>query len=85
MKFFKPTSPGLREKTVQDFAELTESKPERSLLIKLKKKSGRNNQGKITVRHRGGGSRRFYRIIDFKRDKDNIPAQVLSIEYDPNR
>jgi len=71
--------------TVSDFAEITAKKPEKSLVVSLNKKSGRNNQGKITVRHQGGGSRRKYRIIDFKRRKDGIPATVASIEYDPNR
>jgi large subunit ribosomal protein L2 len=71
--------------TGSDFAEITKSKPEKSLTVSLKKNSGRNNQGKITVRHRGGGSRRKYRIIDFKRYKDDIPATVKAIEYDPNR
>jgi len=71
--------------TVSDFAEITTNKPEKSLLAPLKKKAGRNNQGKITVRHRGGGARRKYRIIDFKRRKDGIPATVATIEYDPNR
>lgn len=85
MKFFKPTSPGVREKTVQDFDEITTTSPEKSLLVPQQKRSGRNNQGKITVRHRGGGNSRFYRIIDFKRAKDNVPAKVVSIEYDPNR
>jgi len=68
-----------------DFAEITKSKPEKNLLVSLQKNSGRNNQGKITVRHRGGGSRRKYRIIDFKRKKDGVPATVKAIEYDPNR
>ena len=68
-----------------DYAEITKSTPEKSLCVSLKKNSGRNNQGKITVRHRGGGSRRLYRIIDFKRRKDGIPAKVVAIEYDPNR
>lgn len=71
--------------TGSDFAEITATSPERSLVVSLNKNAGRNNQGKITVRHRGGGSRRKYRIIDFKRRKDNIPANVLTIEYDPNR
>jgi len=71
--------------TGSDFTEITAVKPEKSLVVSLNKKAGRNNQGKITVRHRGGGSRRKYRIIDFKRRKDNIPAKVASIEYDPNR
>jgi len=71
--------------TTSDFAEITAKKPEKSLVISIKKTAGRNNQGKITIRHRGGGSRRKYRIIDFKRRKDGIPAKVASIEYDPNR
>ena len=85
LKSFKPTSPGLRQMTVSAFEEITTNKPEKSLTSKLNKKSGRNNQGRITVRHRGGGSKRLYRIIDFKRNKDQIPATVASIEYDPNR
>lgn len=82
---FKPTSPAIRQMTVSTFEEITKSTPEKSLCISLKKNSGRNNQGKITVRHRGGGSKIKYRIIDFKRTKDNVPAKVSSIEYDPNR
>ncbi len=85
IKKFKPTSPGRRFVTVSAFDEITADKPEKSLLEPLKKKSGRNNRGKITVRHRGGGHKRQYRLIDFKRDKDGIPAKVVSIEYDPNR
>jgi large subunit ribosomal protein L2 len=85
MKKFKPTSPGIREKTVLDFDELTTCKPEKSLLKVINKKAGRNNTGRITLRHRGGGNKRFYRIIDFKRTKDDIPAKVATIEYDPNR
>ena len=85
LKSFKPTSPGLRQMTVSTFEEITTNKPEKSLTAKLNKKSGRNNQGRITVRHRGGGSKRLYRIIDFKRNKDQVPATVASIEYDPNR
>ena len=85
LKSFKPTSPGLRQMTVSTFEEITTNKPEKSLTSKLNKKSGRNNQGRITVRHRGGGSKRLYRIIDFKRNKDQVPATVASIEYDPNR
>lgn len=85
IKKFKPTSPGRRFVTVSAFDEITAEKPEKSLLEPLKKKSGRNNRGKITVRHRGGGHKRQYRLIDFKRDKDGIPAKVSSIEYDPNR
>lgn len=85
VKSFKPTSPGIRFKTVSDFSEITKKEPEKSLLAPLKKKGGRNNRGVITVRHRGGGCKRHYRIIDFKRDKRDIPAKVHSIEYDPNR
>ncbi|MBO8136882.1 MAG: 50S ribosomal protein L2 [Desulfotomaculum sp.] len=85
IKKFKPTSPGRRFVTVSDFAEITKTEPEKSLLVPLKKHAGRNNQGRITVRHRGGGHKRMYRIIDFKRDKDGIPAKVAAIEYDPNR
>ena len=83
---YKPTSAGRRNATVSDFKELTKgAKPEKSLLRPLPKKGGRNNQGKITCRHRGGGHKRLYRVIDFKRDKDGIPAVVNSIQYDPNR
>ena len=85
VKKFKPTSPSRREMTVSSFEEITRDEPEKSLTQSLKKHSGRNVRGKITVRHRGGGSRRLYREIDFKRDKDGIPARVHSIEYDPNR
>ena len=85
IKTFNPYTPSRRHMTSSDFAEITKSTPEKSLVVSLKKNSGRNNQGKITVRHRGGGSRRKYRIIDFKRRKDDIPAVVKSIEYDPNR
>ena len=85
VKKFKPTSPGIRQMTVSTFEEITATKPEKSLLAPLSKQSGRNNQGRITVRHRGGGHKRQYRIIDFKRTKDNVPAKVASIEYDPNR
>lgn len=85
IKKFKPYTPSRRNMTGSDFAEITTSTPEKSLLVSLNKNAGRNNQGKITVRHRGGGSRRKYRIIDFKRRKDGIPATVLTIEYDPNR
>ena len=85
IKKFKPTSPALREMTVFISDEVTTNQPEKSLLVPLKKNSGRNVQGKITVRHRGGGNRRKYRIIDFKRNKDGIPAKVATIEYDPNR
>ena len=85
IKKFKPTSPALREMTVFISDEVTTNQPEKSLLVPLKKSSGRNVHGKITVRHRGGGNRRKYRIIDFKRNKDGIPAKVATIEYDPNR
>lgn len=85
IKSFNPYTPSRRNMTSSDFAEITTSKPEKSLIVSLNKTAGRNNQGKITVRHRGGGSRRKYRIIDFKRKKDDIPATVKTIEYDPNR
>ncbi|CAJ1004488.1 MULTISPECIES: 50S ribosomal protein L2 [Bacillales] len=85
IKKFKPTSPGRRQMTVSTFEEITKSTPEKSLLAPLTKKAGRNNQGKITVRHQGGGHKRKYRIIDFKRNKDGIVGRVASIEYDPNR
>ncbi|ADG81185.1 50S ribosomal protein L2 [Thermincola ferriacetica] len=85
VKKFKPTSPGRRFMTVADFSDITTDQPEKSLLEPLKSKAGRNNQGRISVRHRGGGHKRMYRIIDFKRDKDGIPAKVATIEYDPNR
>ena len=85
IKKYSPYTPSRRNMTGLDFTEITKNAPEKSLTVSLKKNSGRNNQGKITVRHHGGGSRRKYRIIDFKRNKDNIPATVLSIEYDPNR
>ncbi len=82
---YKPTSPGRRFGSVSDFADITRSKPEKSLLAKLTKTGGRNNTGRITCRRRGGGHKRRYRIIDFKRNKDGVPARVASIEYDPNR
>lgn len=85
IKKYNPTTPGLRGMTVSTFEEITKKTPERSLTVTLKKNSGRNNRGKITVRHRGGGYRPKYRIIDFKRNKDDIPAKVTAIEYDPNR
>ena len=85
IKTYNPYTPSRRNMTGSDFAEITKSTPEKSLTVSLNKTAGRNNQGKITVRHHGGGSRRKYRIIDFKRRKDDIPATVLSIEYDPNR
>ncbi len=82
---YKPTSPGRRQMSVSGFDEITRSTPEKSLLMPLKKTAGRNNIGRITTRHRGGGAKRFYRIIDFKRDKFVVPAKVATIEYDPNR
>ena len=87
IRHYKPVTPGRRGATVSDFADITDrkKKPEKSLLVRAKKKGGRNNQGKITSRHRGGGHKRMYRIIDFKRDKDSVPAKVAGIEYDPNR
>ena len=85
IKSFKPYSAGRRFMTVSAFTEITASKPEKSLLAKVTSKGGRNNTGKMTVRHQGGGHKRQYRIIDFKRTKDNIPARVVTIEYDPNR
>jgi len=85
VKKFKPTSPSRRQMTVSTFEEITTSQPEKSLLAPLPKRAGRNNQGKITVRHQGGGHKRKYRIIDFKRNKDGIPGRVATIEYDPNR
>ena len=85
IKKFKPTSAGRLQMTVSDFSEITASKPEKSLVVTYKKYAGRNAQGRITVRHQGGGHKRQYRIIDFKRLKDNIPAKVATIEYDPNR
>lgn len=85
VKSFKPYSAGRRFMTVSSFDEITTDKPEKSLVESLKKHGGRNQQGKLTVRHQGGGHKRLYRIIDFKRNKDNIPATVATIEYDPNR
>ena len=85
LRSFKPTSPGVRQMTVSSFEEITTNKPEKSLLVPLKKHAGRNSYGRITVRHHGGGHKRNYRIIDFKRLKDGIPARVATIEYDPNR
>ncbi|MEZ6045761.1 MAG: 50S ribosomal protein L2 [Planctomycetaceae bacterium] len=87
IRFYKPTSAGRRGASVSDFADITDrkKKPEKSLVVRLKKTGGRNNQGKITARHRGGGHKKQYRIIDFKRNKDAIPATVAFIEYDPNR
>jgi len=85
IRVYKPTSPARRFMSVLTFEEITKATPERSLTTDLRHKSGRNKQGKITVRHQGGGARRKYRIIDFKRDKDGVPAKVASVEYDPNR
>lgn len=85
LKIYKPTSPGRRGMTGLTFSEITKSKPEKSLTVALRKKGGRNNTGRTTVRHRGGGAKRKYRIIDFKRDKTGIPGKVAAIEYDPNR
>ena len=85
IKTYNPYTPSRRNMTGSDFSEITKTSPEKSLCVSLKKNPGRNNQGKITVRHRGGGSRRKYRVIDFKRYKDGIPATVIGIEYDPNR
>jgi len=85
IKYYKPTSPGRRGGSVLDRAELTRQTPEKSLLAPLKKSGGRNNHGTVTARHRGGGAKRRYRIIDFKRTKDGVPAKVAHIEYDPNR
>ncbi|WDV45421.1 50S ribosomal protein L2 [Clostridiaceae bacterium M8S5] len=85
IKKFKPTSPAIRHMTVSTFEEITKTEPEKSLLTTLKKHAGRNARGKITVRHKGGGAKRKYRIIDFKRNKDDIPGKVAAIEYDPNR
>ncbi len=85
IKKYKPTSPARRNMSVSTFEEITTSKPEKSLLAPLSKKAGRNNQGKITTRHQGGGHKRQYRIIDFKRNKDGIPGRVATVEYDPNR
>lgn len=85
IKNFKPTTPSRRQMTVSSFDEITTDKPEKSLVVPLVKKAGRNNQGRLTVRHQGGGHKRKYRLIDFKRDKDGIPGKVATIEYDPNR
>ena len=85
IKTFKPTTPARRNMTVLSFAGLDKVKPEKSLIEKNKKTAGRNNYGRITVRHHGGGNKQKYRIIDFKRDKMDMPATVLTLEYDPNR
>ena len=85
IKTYNPYTPSRRQMTGSDFSEITKTTPEKSLVVSLSKNSGRNNQGKITVRHRGGGNRRKYRLVDFKRKKDGIAAKVIGIEYDPNR
>lgn len=85
VKVYKPTSPGRRKSSVADFSDLTKKKPEKSLIVIKKKNSGRNNQGKITVRHRGGGVKRYLRIVDFKRTNFDVPGEVTALEYDPNR
>jgi len=85
LKVYRPTSPGRRGMSGSTFEEITKGKPEKSLLLPLKKRAGRNNQGRITVRHRGGGAKRRLRLIDFKRDKIGVPGRVAAIEYDPNR
>ena len=85
IKTYRPYTPSRRHMTGSDFSEITKATPEKSLVVSLSKTAGRNNQGKITVRHRGGGVKRKYRVIDFKRKKDGIPATVIGIEYDPNR
>src|ERR671922_2834440 len=85
IKQYRPTSPGRRGMSVSTFEEITKTRPEKSLTVKLNKHAGRNNQGKITTRHRGGGAKRAYRIIDFKRNKFGVPAKVAAVEYDPNR
>ena len=85
IKTYNPYTPSRRNMTGSDFSEITKTTPEKSLVTSLKKNAGRNNQGKITVRHRGGGNRKKYRLIDFKRNKEGVPAKVIGIEYDPNR
>lgn len=85
LKKFKPNSPGTRWTAIADFSELTKSKPEKALLVPMKKSGGRNNRGRVTSRHRGGGHKRMIRLVDFKRDKIDVSARVLAIEYDPNR
>ncbi len=85
IKRYKPYTPSRRAMTVSDFAEVTKKTPEKSLIVHLKTNSGRNNQGKITVRHKGGGAKKQYRLVDFKRNRDSIPAKVVGVEYDPNR
>ncbi len=85
LKKLKPTTPGQRFKVASTFEEITASKPEKSLVFGISKSGGRNNQGRMTMRYIGGGHKRLYRLIDFRRDKDNIPATVKTVEYDPNR
>jgi large subunit ribosomal protein L2 len=85
IRIYRPTSPGRRNSSVNDYAELTTDRPEKTLCKRLKKSGGRNHSGKATVRFRGGGARKIYRVIDFKRDKDGVPATVATVEYDPNR
>src|SRR5262245_51519536 len=85
LKYYRPTSAGRRSASVSDFEEITTTTPEKSLLVKLRRKGGRNNTGRLTCRHKGGGHKPVYRIVDFRRDKDDIPARVATIEYDPNR
>src|SRR5947199_4175716 len=82
---YKPTTPGRRGSSVSSFDELTRAKPEKSLVAKGHEKAGRNNKGRVTMRHQGGGNKRRYRVIDFRRNKDGVPAKVAEIEYDPNR
>jgi len=85
VKVYKPTTPGRRKSSVQDFSDITKTEPEKSLTKFIKRKAGRNNQGRITIRHRGGGVKRLYRLVDFNRNRFDIEAEVLAIEYDPNR
>ncbi len=85
VRIYKPTSPGRRAGSVSDFKDITKKTPEKSLLVKLKKRSGRNNHGRVTMRHHGGGHKPIYRIVDFRRDKAGVPARVAAVEYDPNR
>ncbi|NJO42948.1 MAG: 50S ribosomal protein L2 [Cyanobacteria bacterium CRU_2_1] len=85
IRYYRPYTPGTRERAVSDFAEVTRSEPEKSLTVSVHRPKGRNNRGVVTCRHRGGGHKRLYRIIDFRRNKPNVPAKVVSIEYDPNR
>src|SRR5437879_11980148 len=85
LKKVKAVTPGQRFATVPSFAEITKGKPERSLSEPMRKSGGRNAQGRVTVRHRGGGHKRYYRVVDFRRDKDGVPAKVAAVEYDPNR